>query len=358
MERLTIPRTQRSLRTQRSRAVFVFVSFVTFVSCVPMALATCGGRKDSGLRQVRIAIGGQNQMVYLPTTLAQELGFYHDEGIDAELQDLAGGAKALQALVGGSADIVSGFYDHTIQMAAEGRELVAFVSMLRFPGMILVTSPQGAGTITRIEDLKGRIAGVTTAGSSSQMMLTSMLQRHGVAPDTVSITAIGTAATAVAAIEHGKVDVGMMTDPSFTLVSRRNAGVRVLADLRTPAGVKEAFGTSTYPGAVLYSKGDWIRANRDTTGRLARAITRTLAWMQTHTPQEIADKTPKTFRGEDDALYIDALKASMPMFSPDGLMAAEGAEAVRTLLANSMEKVRTATIDVSKTYTNAFIHGR
>ena len=101
-------------------------------------------------------------MVYLPTTLAQELGFYKEEGLDVELQDFAGGAKALQALVGGSADVVSGFYDHTIQMAAEGRELVAFVTMLRFPGLVLVTSPQAAGEVTAIDELKGRIAGVTT----------------------------------------------------------------------------------------------------------------------------------------------------------------------------------------------------
>ena len=64
--------------------------------------------------------------------------------------------------------------------------------------------------------------------------------------------------------------------------------------------------------------------------------------MHTHTPQEIAEKTPKAFRGEDDALYVEALKSSMPMFSPDGVMDAEGAEAVRTLLAGSMEKVRSA----------------
>jgi hypothetical protein len=46
------------------------------------------------------------------------------------------------------------------------------------------------------------------------------------------------------------------------------------------------------------------------------------------------------------------------MFSPDGMMARDGADAVRTLLAGSLEKVRLATIDVSKTYTNEFIHGR
>jgi sulfonate transport system substrate-binding protein len=322
------------------------------------ALTGCGATGDPGVRHVRLAVGGQNQMVYLPTTLAQELGFYREEGIDVELQDFAGGAKALQAAVGGSADVVSGFYDHTIQMAAEGREYIAFVTMLRFPGLVLVTSPQSAATLTSIGSLKGRIAGVTTAGSSSQMLLTYILQRNGVAADAVSITAIGSAATAIAALEHGKVDVGMVADPAFTLVQRRNPGVRVLADLRTAEGVNAALGAHAYPASVLYASGDWIRANHDTAERLARAITRTLAWMQSHTPRDIAAKTPATFRGEDDALYVEALTASMPMFSPDGRMPAEGTEVVRTLLAGSMEKVRRASIDVSKTYTNEFIHGR
>jgi NitT/TauT family transport system substrate-binding protein len=331
---------------------------LVFVSVVLIGVGGCRRAANDGARQVRLAVGGQNQMVYLPTTLAQELGFYREEGLDVELQDFAGGAKALQAAVGGSADVVSGFYDHTIQMAAEGREYVAFVTMLRFPGLVLVTSPQTAGQLTSIAALKGRIAGVTTAGSSSQMLLTYILQRNGVAADAVSITAIGSAATAIAALEHGKVDVGMVADPAFTLVQRRNPAVRVLADLRTAEGVNAALGTHAYPASVLYASGEWMRANHDTTERLARAITRTLQWMQTHTPQEIAAKTPKDFRGEDDTLYVDALRASMPMFSPDGRMPSEGTEVVRTLLAGSMEKVRRASIDLSKTYTNEFIHGR
>jgi NitT/TauT family transport system substrate-binding protein len=309
--------------------------------------------KPAAGTRVRIAIGGQNQMIYLPTTLASELGFYKEEGFDVELQDFQGGAKALQALVGGSADVVSGFYDHTIQMAAEGRRIVAFVTMLRFPGLVLTAAPTKTA-VTKIEDLKGRIAGVTTAGSSSQMFLTYLLTRHGVPVDSVSVTSIGNAATAIAAVEHGKVDAGWMADPSFTFVQRRNPGVRVLADLRTESGVKEAFGTTSYPGSVLYAKGEWIDADRDRAQRLARAIRRTLAWMQTHSPQEIADRTPASFRGEDASLFVDALKNSMPMFSPDGMMSADGAEAVRSLLAQSMDKVRGATIDLSRTYTNEF----
>jgi len=332
----------------------IFVSFEVFVCFVLFVVPGCR-RTDSGSR-VRIAIGGQNQLIYLPTTLARELGFYRDEGLEVDLQDHAGGAKALQAMIGGSADVVSGFFDHTIQMAAEGRSLVAFVTMLRFPGLVLAAAPQNH--VSRIEDLKGRVAGVTTPGSSSHMLLTFLLQRHGVPSDSVSVTGIGAAATAVAALEHGKVDAGMMTDPAFTILQHRAPGARILADLRNAKGVQDAFGTSSYPASVLYTSAQWLRDRREIAAHLARAITRTLEWMQTHTPQEIADKTPADFRGEDAGLYAEALKNTMSMFSPDGVMQRDGAEAVHRLLAESMDKVRGATIDVSKTYTNELVNGR
>ena len=247
---------------------------------------SCTGSPDGSakLAHVRLAVGGQNQMVYLPTTLAQELGFYKSEGLDVELQDFQGGAKALQALVGGSADVVSGFYDHTIQMAAEGRELVAFVNMLRFPGLVLTTSPQAADKVTTIADLEGqdrrRHGGRLVVADVPDV---SPCRGIGVPADAVSVTAIGSAATAIAAIEHGKVDAGWLADPSFTLVKKRNPTVRVLADLRDEAGVKAAFGTNSYPAAVLYASADWIRANRDATRKLARAILQTLQWMHAHT---------------------------------------------------------------------------
>jgi NitT/TauT family transport system substrate-binding protein len=334
-----------------NRVLLLTVAFV-------IALAAACARKDPGRPHVRLAVGGQAQMVYLPTTLAQELGFYREEGIDVELQDFPGGAKALQALVGGSADVVSGFYDHTIQMAAEGRELVAFVTILRYPGLVLVTSPQAAGSVSAVGQLRGKVAGVTTPGSSSQMLLSFLLTKYQVPIDSVSVVTIGSAATAIAAIERGKVDAGWMADPSFTLVKKRNPSVKVLADLRDERGTMEALGTRTYPASVFYSNRAWIDAHRDAAARLARAMLRTLQWMHTHSPQDIAEKTPKALRGEDDALFVEALGNSMPMFSSNGVMTPDGAEAVRALLAGSMEKVNRATIDLSRTYTNEFVTTR
>jgi NitT/TauT family transport system substrate-binding protein len=330
---------------------------VCVLSLVSFVLPACA-RTPRGGAHVRLAIGGQTQMVYLPTTLAQELGFYKNEGLDVELQDFQGGAKSLQALMGGSADVVSGFYDHTIQMAAEQRELVAFVSMLRYPGLVLTTSKQAAPQVASIADLRGKVVGATTVGSSSHMFLTFLLTRHRVPVESVSVTAIGSAASAIASMERGQVDAGWMADPAFTLLEKRSPGVRVLADLRDAAGTEAAFGTTTYPGAALYATGDWVRAHRDTAARLTRAIVRTLDWMHAHTPQQITEKIPTTMRGGDNALYAEALTNSMAIFSTDGAMTAEGAAAVHRLLAASMENVRKATIDLSTTYTNEFLHGR
>jgi NitT/TauT family transport system substrate-binding protein len=338
------------LNDRRLVTIFSFVFFVTtlFVGCRRSA-------EPGGGTRVRIAVGGQAQLVYLPTTLARELGYYREEGLEIEIDDFQGGAKALEALLAGSADVVSGFYDHTIQMAAEGRAITAFVTTLRLLGFVLVVSPQNTAKITTIEELRDHIVGVSAAGSSTHMFLTYLLKQHGVPTGSVSVTAIGTAATAVAAVEYGKVDAAVMTEPAYTIMSRRNPNVRVLADLRRQQGVKEAFGTDTYPAAVLYSNAEWIRDNPDTARRLARAIKRTLSWMQEHTPQEIADKMPAEFRGEDPTLYVEALKSSMPMYSPDGMMAADGAESVHKVLVQSLDKVRDAKIDLAKTYTNEFV---
>jgi sulfonate transport system substrate-binding protein len=333
------------------------VAFAALLAVDALWMTSCASPKDSGTR-VRIAIGGQTQMVYLPTTLAEALGHYAAEGLDVELQDFEGGAKALQAVIGGSADVVSGYYDHTIQMAAEGREFIAFVTMLRYPGLVLVTSRQAADRVSTIGALKGGIVGVTSLGSSSQMFLNHLLTRHDVPVDSVSVTSIGAGATAIAAVERGRVDAGWLAEPTFTLVTRRNPGLRVLADLRDERGTAEAFGTTTYPSAVLYTEARWLNGNRDTAARLSRAIVKTLDWMRTHSEEDIAARTPAALRGADVALYVDALKSSRAMFSTDGVMSSDGAAAVHRLLAASMPKVRAATIDLPKTYTNDFVLAR
>ena len=68
--------------------------------------------------KLTIAVGGAGCLCYLPTVLAEQLGEYKKAGLDIELVNFKGGSQALTAVIGGSADVVSGYYDHCVNLAA------------------------------------------------------------------------------------------------------------------------------------------------------------------------------------------------------------------------------------------------
>lgn len=328
--------------------------FLTVVSLLSLTGCSKPAAIQSGPRLV-IAIGGQAQIGYLPTTLAAQLGHYRDEGLEVELLDFAGGSKALEALFGGSADVVSGYFDHTVQMAAEGKPLRSFVSMLRYPGLALVVSPGTSRKISSIRDLAGSTVGVSAPGSSTHLLLNHLLVRNGLQPDSVSAVGVGMAAGAVAAMESGKVDAAVMAEPGISQLRARKGELRFLADTQSRRGVLDVYGVSTYPAAVLYSRTEWVEKNQILAKRLARAMRRTLAWIQAHSPEEIAARMPETMRGGDLTLYTKAIENSKDRFSPDGILEDEAAQAVVRVLSESLDRVRIAKPDVRQCYTNQFV---
>jgi NitT/TauT family transport system substrate-binding protein len=96
---------------------------------IGIGLATAGATsaQPAGLEKasVRLAVGGKTLVAYLPLTIAERRGYFIKEGLDVEISDFQGGAKALEALVAGSADIGCGAYEHTLYMAAKGRAIEA-----------------------------------------------------------------------------------------------------------------------------------------------------------------------------------------------------------------------------------------
>ena len=79
--------------------------------------------------------------------LAEQLGEYKKAGLDVEVVDFKGGSQSLQAVMGGSADVVSGYFDHCVNLAAKNQSLVSFVVYDRYPGFALVVSPKQTADI-------------------------------------------------------------------------------------------------------------------------------------------------------------------------------------------------------------------
>jgi NitT/TauT family transport system substrate-binding protein len=303
---------------------------------------------------VKIAVGGAACLCYLPTVLAQQLGAYQAAGIEVELINVKGGSNALAAVLGGSADVVSGYYDHCVDIAPKGKLLQAFVTYDRYPGLALVVSPKAGGALASIKDLAGKKVGVTAPGSSTDFFLKYALHKNGVAADKVAVIGIGIDATAVAAMEQGQVDAAVMLDPAVTAMQARHPDLRFLADTRGAADTFALFG-GDYPGGALYAQASWIAAHAVETQKLATAIVATLKWLHGHSADEIMATMPKELVGPDPTLYLAALKSALPMYSETGLMDPKGAQAVLDVFAQSVPEIAAARIDLSKTYTNDFV---
>ncbi|MEA2918238.1 MAG: sulfonate transport system substrate-binding protein, partial [Bradyrhizobium sp.] len=171
---------------------------------------------------VTIAVGGAGCLCYLPTVLAEQLGEFKKAGVEVELINFKGGSQALTAVIGGSADVVSGYFDHCVNLAAKNQALEAFVVYDRYPGFALVVSPKNSGAIKSVKDLAGKKVGVSAPGSSTDFFLKYMLAENGVDPNSVGVVGIGLEATAVAAMEQGSVDAAIMLDPAITLLQGKN----------------------------------------------------------------------------------------------------------------------------------------
>ena len=223
------------------------------------------------------------------------------------------------------------------------------------PGVVIAVSPATRRTISKVADLKGAVVGVSAPGSASHMFLNYLLHRYGMSPDDVSVTGIGIAATALAALEQGKVDAAVMADPSLAQLQRRSGEVTLFADTRTPSGLMEVFGTESHVAMTLYARSNWLAEHKDTARKLTAAVTRALRWARQHNAAEIADAMPAEFVGGDRALYEATIATAKPMVSPDGRLAAEAVEAARKMLAISVPEVAAPGLNLSDTYTTEFL---
>ncbi|WP_407941720.1 ABC transporter substrate-binding protein [Noviherbaspirillum galbum] len=303
--------------------------------------------------KVSIAVGGKNLFYYLPLTVAEQLGYFKDEGLQVEISDFAGGSKALQALVGGSADVVSGAFEHTIDMQVKGQNITAFVLQGRAPQIVLGVSTKNLPNYKSLQDLKGKKIGVTAPGSSTNMLASFVLAKAGIKPGDVSYIGVGTSAGALSAVRSGQIDAIANLDPAITMLQQKN-DIKVIVDTRTMKDTLDVFG-GPMPAATLYASGAFIKKNPNTTQALTNAMVKALKWIQTAGPDDIVKVVPESYMLGDRALYTAAFLKVKEAYSPDGKIPDEGAQTALKALQAYDPKIAGKTIDLTRTYTNDFV---
>jgi NitT/TauT family transport system substrate-binding protein len=323
------------------------------VFSLPAALLGC---KASGKRTVRLASGSSFDTInQLPIIVARELGYFRDQGISVNIDVMTSSPLAMQALLGGSVDVITAPFELLLPLRAENRKIRSFLLMETVPLEVFVVSPAHNGRIQRLLDLKGAVIGVSSPGSPMHMEVNYMLKHAGVEAKEFSVVGLGSNSSRVAALEAGKVDAAVLPDPGATLLQRRHPDLVVLADTRTREGMREAFGFEAYPGGVLVASETWLGEHRDEARATAAAVLKAMRWITDTPAAQVTLRIPPQYRMADDNIYSECIQRFVPSMSPDGAMAPDLPRRVMDVLTTFDQKVAAANIDLAQAYTNEYL---
>lgn len=300
-----------------------------------------------------LGVGGKALLYYLPLTIAEQRGLFKAEGLEVEITDFGGGAKALQSLIGGSADIVTGAYEHTLRMQHKGQDVRALIELGRFPAIVVAVKKDLVGKVKTAADLKGLKIGVTAPGSSTNMLVQFAMAKAGLQPTDAAFIGVGTGAGAVAAMKKGDIDVMSNLDPVISKLEADGDAVAII-DTRTEAGTRALFG-GTNPAACLYAKGDFIEKNPQTCQRLVNAFSKALKWMASAKPEDIAGSVPEAYFLGDKGVYLKSLAAVKDSYSQTGVISEEGHKSILDMLVKLDKEMAGAAIARDKTFVGSFV---
>ena len=302
---------------------------------------------------VHVAVGGKTALYYLPLTLTERLGYFKDEGLNVRISDFAGGTRSLEAVVGGSADVVAGAYEHTINMQSRRQHFQGFVLTGSAPQITVAIVSRLADKYKSPKDLKGLKVGISAPGSSTNMVINYLAAKGGLKPSDFAVIGVGAGASVITAVDQGRVEVVSQTDPAVTMLEKAGK-VKVIAETRTPEGTEKIFG-GPMPAASLYAPIDFVKKNPHTVQALTNATVRALKWMQEASPQQILKTVPEEYLLGDPAMYLFAYNNVKTAYSKDGYFPEAGAKTTLKALASFNPNIKPAEINLAETYTNEFV---
>ena len=323
----------------------IAVSFMAVILAVPV--------DAQGLEKPKltIGVGGKPLIYYLPLTIAERNGYFKAEGLEVEILDFPGGAKALQALLGGSVDIVSGAYEHTISQQAKGQAIEALVLQGRYSGIVLALTKAKAAAWKSPADLNGMKVGVTAPGSSTNMFVNILLAKAGLKPDAAAIIGVGAGAGAVAIMKRGEIDAMSNLDPVISQLESDGTVVPVI-DTRTEKGMQEVYG-GAYAAGCIYAPPEFAKNNPRTAQAVVNAMVRALRFIQNSTIDQVVAAVPPEYF-TDKALYKAALEKNLATFKHDGFISTAAGEHVAHDLLSFDPTMQGKKIDLAKTVDMTF----
>lgn len=280
-----------------------------------MLLLACMPSWAQGQR-LSLGVAGLYTPQNLPVVLADRLGFFKKEGLNVEINDFAGGSKAVQALVGGSVDLITGAYEYTFRLQKQGQDVVSPIEMTRYYGAVLAVRKDKAASVKSIADVKGLTIGVTAPGSGSQVFVWYLMTKAGLRKNDASFIGVGIGSGAVAAIQNREIDAISNIDPMIAKLEWLDL-IRPIVDTRTKAGQTEVFG-GEMPSVGLLAKRQFLDTRPKVAQATVSALYRSLRWIDSASAEQVVDIVYPDVRGTERDIYIASYKIMLESYSRTG----------------------------------------
>lgn len=251
----------------------VVLGIVLAASVVVLATG-CGGAQNTGGGGKPIVLGLSDWPGWLPWYIAQEKGFFKEEGVPVELRWFPVYTDSLQALAAGKVDANSQTLGDTLAPLSKGVDLRVVLVNDNSAGNDAVVARDGIGSI---QDLRGKKV-AAELGTVDHMLLLQALQRAGMTQKDIQFTPMNTV-DAPAAMLSGNIDAAAVWEPSKSKILSEVKGSRVLFD------------SSQTPGLIpdlLVAQGELVEKRPEDVQKLVNAWFKALAWYRQHPDEGIA----------------------------------------------------------------------
>mgnify|MGYP000900984327 CR=1 FL=1 len=259
-------------------ALTAALTFGMLAGCGQMKDLSDGGEKKE-LQKVTLNEVAHS-IFYAPMYVAIEEGYFREEGIDLTLVTGFGADKTVTAVLAGEADIGFMGSESTIYTKNGGAEdyLINFAQLTQRAGNFLVG--RSAEPDFSWQDLKGKKVLGGRAGGMPEMVFEYVLAQKGIDKKDVNINQSIDFGSTAAAFSGGQGDYTIEFEPSATLLEQKGDGY-VVASVGTESG---------YVPYTSYSvKQSYLKTHGATVEKFTKALQKGMDFVQTHTPEEIAE---------------------------------------------------------------------
>jgi NitT/TauT family transport system substrate-binding protein len=282
-------------------------------------LAPLSGYADQ-LQRIVVSAPGPRNISYLPVDLIPKIGADTEEGVSVQILHTGGGAVAMNNLITRNADFSIAGAPAAMSLRANGGDVVVIAPVDDAPLFVLMVRSGLKDEVKTISDLDGKVIGVNTSTraskTTSQQLAELLLKSGGIDEDSVRIVPAGQSWVEQSSLLISGAADAVVGDEPFA--SRLLADDRVffLAHLAQPETVSTIQGAN-FLHAALETRSDIIANEPEKVAKMVRIMKRSLAWIASHTPAEIADILEITDQEERAAMILSLEKYPMA-FSHDG----------------------------------------